>query len=92
MQDRPAEDAVWNALRGGLVSRALALVGDLRIARTLADGPMSVAEVAHEARSDPETGGSLPSSASCSTMRARDWVASISCVQVFRRSGSTSAR
>jgi O-methyltransferase domain/Dimerisation domain len=55
MADRPAEDAVWDALRGGLISRALALVADLRIAQVLADGPRKVAELAQETRADADT-------------------------------------
>jgi O-methyltransferase domain len=55
MEDRPAEGAVWDALRGGLVSRALALVADLRIAQALAGGPRRVAELAQQTRADADT-------------------------------------
>jgi hypothetical protein len=55
MEDRPAESAVWDALRGGLVSRALALVADLRVAQALADGPRRVAELAQGTSTDADT-------------------------------------
>jgi O-methyltransferase domain len=50
-----AERVVWNALRGGLVSRALALVADLRVAETLAGGPRPVAELAQQTGTDADT-------------------------------------
>ncbi len=53
--DRAAEDVIWDALRGGLVSRALALVAELRITQVLAEGPRQVAELAREAGADPDT-------------------------------------
>ena len=46
---------MWDALRGGLVARAFAIVADLRIAQALADGPRRVAELAQETRADPDT-------------------------------------
>lgn len=55
MEDRPAEAAVWDALRGGLVSRALALVADLRVAQALGDGPRAVADLAEQTSTDADT-------------------------------------
>jgi hypothetical protein len=54
MEVRPPESVVWDALRGGLVSRALALVADLGIARSLADGPRHVDALAQTAGADPD--------------------------------------
>src|SRR5262249_6083564 len=39
---------IWNALRGVLVTRALGLVADLRVAQGLADGPQSHEALARE--------------------------------------------
>ena len=47
------EATLWNLMRGALVTRALAIVADLRIADSLADGPRPVAELAREA--DPDS-------------------------------------
>jgi hypothetical protein len=55
MEDRPAEGIIWDALRGGLVSRALALVAELGIARALAHGPMGVTELAQATRANTDT-------------------------------------
>lgn len=55
MSERPPEAAVWDALRGGLVTRTLALVAELDIARRLADGPRPVAELAAETGTDAGT-------------------------------------
>lgn len=55
MSERPPEAALWDALRGGLVTRALALVAGLGIARKLADGPRPVAELAAETGADADT-------------------------------------
>src|SRR5436190_22133786 len=55
MEDRAAEGAIWDALRGGLVSRAVALVADLRVAQALADGPRRVAELAQQTSTDGDT-------------------------------------
>jgi len=52
---RPAQSALWDALRGGLVTRALGLVADLRIASALQAGPRPVTEVAAETGADPDT-------------------------------------
>ncbi len=43
-----AEGMIWNALRGALVTRALALAADLGVARVLLTGPRSSAELARE--------------------------------------------
>jgi hypothetical protein len=40
------EATIWDALRGALVTRALGITADLRVARALADGPRSVEELA----------------------------------------------
>jgi hypothetical protein len=49
------EGIIWNALRGALVTRALALVADLGVARALVAGPRSSTELAGEAGVDPDT-------------------------------------
>jgi hypothetical protein len=54
MSEPSAEQLVWNLLRGGLGTRALALVADLRIADALGDGSRSVDGVAHEVGADPD--------------------------------------
>jgi hypothetical protein len=55
MSERPADAVIWDALRGGLVTRALALVADLRVAHALAGGPRSAAELARETHADADT-------------------------------------
>ena len=50
-----AEETIWDALRGALVTRALALVADLRVAQALAAGPRSVYELAPERGADADT-------------------------------------
>jgi O-methyltransferase domain len=45
---------VWDALRGGLVTRALGLTVDHGIPRALADGPRSVDELAAASGADPD--------------------------------------
>ncbi len=55
MTDRPPEAALWDALRGGLVTRALALVAELDVARRLADGPRPVADLAAATGADADT-------------------------------------
>jgi hypothetical protein len=49
-----AEGVIWDALRGALVTRALGLAADLRVAQELADGPRSSAELARERGVDPD--------------------------------------
>jgi hypothetical protein len=46
---------LWNALRGALATRALALVADLDVAEALAAGPRPVEEVAREVGADADT-------------------------------------
>jgi hypothetical protein len=55
VSERPPDAALWDALRGGLVTRALALVAELDIARKLTDGPRPVAELAAETGADADT-------------------------------------
>ncbi len=43
-----AEQVIWDALRGAMVTRALALVADLGLAQALSAGPRSSAELARE--------------------------------------------
>jgi SAM-dependent methyltransferase len=54
MSGRVPESVLWDALRGALVTRALALAADLRVAQALADGPRPVSELAREAGADPD--------------------------------------
>jgi hypothetical protein len=42
------EEPIWDALRGALVTRALGLAADLRVARALAAGPRGYEELARE--------------------------------------------
>jgi len=55
VSERPPEAALWDALRGALVTRALGLVAELDIARKLADGPRPVEELAARTGADAET-------------------------------------
>jgi DNA-binding Lrp family transcriptional regulator len=55
VSEGPPEAALWDALRGALVTRTLALVAELDIARRLADGPRPVAELATETGADADT-------------------------------------
>jgi len=55
VSEPPAEEVVWNLIRGALATRALAIVSELGVADTLADGPRPVAEVARETGADAET-------------------------------------
>jgi hypothetical protein len=55
VRERPPEAALWDALRGGLVTRALALVAELGIARALAAGARPVADLAAPTQADPDT-------------------------------------
>ena len=55
MSEGLPEAALWDALRGALVTRTLALVAELDIARRLADGPRPVAELATETGADADT-------------------------------------
>jgi hypothetical protein len=49
------EEMIWDALRGALVTRALGLAADLRVAQALAAGPRSCEEVARERGVDADT-------------------------------------
>ena len=49
------EAVLWDALRGALVTRALALAADLRLAHALSDGPRSVEELARDTGADADT-------------------------------------
>jgi O-methyltransferase domain/Dimerisation domain len=55
MSTRSPESDLWDALRGALVTRALAIVSDLGIPQALADGPRSVKDLARETGTDPDT-------------------------------------
>jgi O-methyltransferase domain len=55
VSERPPEAALWDALRGGLVTRALALVAELDVARRLTNGPRRVTELATESGADADT-------------------------------------
>lgn len=54
MSSGAPEAALWNALRGALVTRALALAADLGLARALSDGPRSVEELARATGADAD--------------------------------------
>jgi hypothetical protein len=49
-----AEGMIWDALRGALVTRALALAADLRVAPALVGGPRSCEDLAHERGADAD--------------------------------------
>jgi O-methyltransferase domain len=51
---RPAEGILWDFLRGALMTRAVALAADLRIADALRDGPRPIDELAGETGADPD--------------------------------------
>jgi O-methyltransferase domain len=53
------EAALWDALRGALVTRALALAADLRLAHALSDGPRSVEQLARDTGADADTLGRI---------------------------------
>jgi hypothetical protein len=55
VSERPPEAALWDALRGGLVTRALGLVAELDIARLLGEEARPVAELAAASGADPDT-------------------------------------
>jgi hypothetical protein len=50
-----AQAVIWNALRGALVTRALGLAADLRVAQALVAGPRSHEELARERGVDADT-------------------------------------
>ena len=51
---RAPEEVLWDFLRGAMMTKALGVVVDLRIAEALADGPRPVAELAREANVDAD--------------------------------------
>jgi hypothetical protein len=55
VSERPPETALWDALRGGLVTRALGLVAELDIARLLGEDARPVTELAAASGADPDT-------------------------------------
>ena len=55
MSEHPPEAVLWDALRGGLVTRTLALVAELDVARKLEAGPRPVAELGAATGADPDT-------------------------------------
>jgi O-methyltransferase domain/Dimerisation domain len=55
MSTRAPESDLWDALRGALVTRALAIVSDLGIPQALTEGPRPVADLARETGADPDT-------------------------------------
>ncbi len=50
----PPEAIIWNALRGALVTRALALAADLQVAQALLAGPRRSRDLARERDVDPD--------------------------------------
>jgi O-methyltransferase domain len=55
MSEPSPEAQVWDLLRGGLATRALGLVAELRIPDLLAAGPRHVDDLAQETGADPDT-------------------------------------
>ena len=51
---RAPESVLWDFLRGAMMTKALAIVTDLRIAEALADGPRPVEDLASEADVDAD--------------------------------------
>jgi O-methyltransferase domain len=49
------EGAIWDALRGAIVTRAVAVVADLRVADAIGDGRRHVDELARDVGADGET-------------------------------------
>jgi hypothetical protein len=49
------ESQLWNIFRGGLATRALAVVADLGVADALAGGPRAVEDVAYEVGAESDT-------------------------------------
>jgi O-methyltransferase domain len=54
MSERAPESVLWDFVRGGLMTRTLALAADHRIADLLADGPRPVAALAEETGTDAD--------------------------------------
>ena len=55
MSSKSPEAAIWDALRGAIATRAVAVVADLRVADALGDSERHVDELAREAGADAET-------------------------------------
>jgi hypothetical protein len=54
MSEHAPEEVIWDSLRGGLRTRALAIVADLGIPELLREGPRPVDELARETGSDAD--------------------------------------
>jgi precorrin-6B methylase 2 len=54
MTERAPENVLWDFMRGAMMTKALAIVADLRVAEALADGPRPVAELAQATRADSD--------------------------------------
>jgi len=54
MSTRAPESQLWDALRGALVTRALAIVADLGVPKALAQGPRAVEDLGREVGADPD--------------------------------------
>ena len=54
MSEAPPQEILWNAVRGCLVTRAVGIVADLRVADALAEGPRPATELARELDADPD--------------------------------------
>jgi hypothetical protein len=55
MSERPPEALLWDFIRGAMMTRALAIGADLRIAEALADGPRHISDLAQTAQVDAPT-------------------------------------
>ena len=55
MSPSAPEAVLWDALRGALVTRTLALAADLRLAHALSGGPRSVEDLARDTGADADT-------------------------------------
>lgn len=51
---RAPEEILWDCLRGAMMTKALGIVADLRIAEALADGPRTVEQLAREVGVDTD--------------------------------------
>jgi O-methyltransferase domain len=51
---RAPEEVLWDCLRGAMMTKALGIVADLRIAEALAEGPRTVEELARDADVDAD--------------------------------------
>lgn len=60
MSERAPVAVLWDALRGALLTRALALVAELRVAQALEHGPLPVTDLAVACGADPDTLHRLP--------------------------------